>query len=297
MAALTCAARQPRNPDMRQIRTGYPTCRPRGLRQFPSGAECSRRRESARAPRRARDLPIIWIWGPPESGKSHLLQASVAPAHGRGAATAYLPLGEPHGHVTRRARRAWRHSTCWRSMTLRAVAGDAGWERALFRLYEGLVPRGGRLLVAAEAPPPRPDFSLARPGLAPDSGRRVPARTAVGCRVPAGPAASRRVAWFCAAGRDRAVPAGTCRAQHRQPVPAAGPAGPRRAGGAEAAHHSLRDAPCWNPAPEAPLRQRAAAAQGVERCEEHRDGQVRRRSRPCSRPTGLVIISMIPKLK
>jgi DnaA-homolog protein len=103
---------------------------------------------------------IIWIWAAPESGRSHLLQASVAESHDRGAPTAYLPLA---------GLRALSPAVLDGMATLKllalddvdAVAGDAGWERALFRLYEELLPRGGRLLLAAGAPPAQAGFALA----------------------------------------------------------------------------------------------------------------------------------------
>ncbi len=114
------------------------------------------------------DPAIVWIWGPPESGKSHLLQASVARAHSRGLATAYLPLGE-----LRDREPAFLDGMAALDVLALddapVVAGDGGWEQALFRLYEQLVPRGGRLLVAAEAPPAQAGFGL------PDLGSRLAA--------------------------------------------------------------------------------------------------------------------------
>lgn len=103
---------------------------------------------------------IIWIWAGPESGRSHLLQASVAQAHERGAATAYLPLAELRD-LSPAILDGMATLDVLALDDVGAVAGDAGWERALFRLYEGLVPRGGRLLIAAETPPAQAGIALA----------------------------------------------------------------------------------------------------------------------------------------
>jgi DnaA family protein len=103
--------------------------------------------------------PIVWIWAAPESGKSHLLQAGVTLAHARGSATAYLPLAGLHD----RSPALLDGMAALDVLALddvAAIAGDAGWEQALFRLYEQLVPRGGRLLMAAETPPASAGFAL-----------------------------------------------------------------------------------------------------------------------------------------
>lgn len=106
-----------------------------------------------------RGLPVIWLWGAPESGKSHLLQATVAVTHERGAATAYLPLAE-----LREASAAVIDGLGTFDLVALddagSIAGDAGWERALFRLYEALMSRGGRLIVAAETPPGQARLAL-----------------------------------------------------------------------------------------------------------------------------------------
>ena len=40
---------------------------------------------------------MLWVWGPPESGRSHLLQACIAQADEQGRRAAYLPLGRDLG--------------------------------------------------------------------------------------------------------------------------------------------------------------------------------------------------------
>jgi DnaA family protein len=105
-------------------------------------------------------LQGIWIFGPPDVGKSHLLQASVTAAHRRGASTAYLPLT-----VLRDMPAAVIEGMGALDLVavddISAVAGDPDWEHSLFRLHESLVPSGGRLLVAADAPPAQSGIVLA----------------------------------------------------------------------------------------------------------------------------------------
>jgi DnaA family protein len=104
--------------------------------------------------------PLAWIWGAPETGRSHLLQAAVARAHESGAQTAYLPLGE-----LRSLSAEVLEGTAARDLVaiddVNEVTGDGAWERALFRLHEQLLGAGGRLLLAAHRPPQAAGFALA----------------------------------------------------------------------------------------------------------------------------------------
>jgi DnaA family protein len=103
--------------------------------------------------------PVVWVWGAPGSGRSHLLQATVARAHDRGAATAYLPLAT----LRRRAASIIEGMGGLDLLAVDdapAVAGDDEWERALFRLYEELCSRGARLIAAGHAPPTHAGFVL-----------------------------------------------------------------------------------------------------------------------------------------
>lgn len=102
----------------------------------------------------------IWLWGPADTGRSHLLQASVAVAHGRGLATAYLPLRELRT-LSAEVLAGMAAFDLVAMDDLHCVVATAEWERALFGLYEGLVPRGGRLLLAADMPPGQAGFALA----------------------------------------------------------------------------------------------------------------------------------------
>jgi DnaA family protein len=103
--------------------------------------------------------PIVWIWAPPEAGKSHLLQAGVALAHACGRFTAYLPLALLH-HKPPAILDGMGALDLLAIDDVATIAVDAGWERALFRVYEQIVLRGGRLLIAAETPPAGAGFAL-----------------------------------------------------------------------------------------------------------------------------------------
>ncbi len=91
---------------------------------------------------------VGWLCGPAGSGKSHLLQAVCAQLPGSG----YFPLAELARLGPGTLEGAERLSgVCIDD--LQAVAGQADWEAALFRLYVEIDLRRGRLLVAADQPP------------------------------------------------------------------------------------------------------------------------------------------------
>jgi DnaA family protein len=103
--------------------------------------------------------PILWIWGPPGSGRSHLLQASVALAHERRAATAYLPFADLRV-MSPAVVEGMAGFDLLALDDIACVAGSPHWESALFHLYEGMVPRGARMLIAAGTPPAQVGFAL-----------------------------------------------------------------------------------------------------------------------------------------
>ena len=96
--------------------------------------------------------PILWLHGPRQVGKSHLLQAAVSAAHQRGAATAFLPMSQLHGKGAA-LMEGMEELDLIAFDDAGQIAGDADWEGALFRLHEALMARGGRLLFAAVLPP------------------------------------------------------------------------------------------------------------------------------------------------
>lgn len=103
--------------------------------------------------------PILWIWGLPESGRSHLLQACVADADEKGRRATYLPLDRTLA-LPAAALGGLEDFDLVGLDDIDAVAGDAGFERAVFGLFELLRQSGGRLVVTAAAPPGEIRFGL-----------------------------------------------------------------------------------------------------------------------------------------
>ncbi len=103
--------------------------------------------------------PMVWIWGPGESGRTHLLQACIAEADEGGRRAAYVPLDRSLG-LPSPALDGFGEFAVVALDDIGAIAGDAGFERAVFGLFEQLRQSGGRLVVAATAPPGDVPFQL-----------------------------------------------------------------------------------------------------------------------------------------
>jgi DnaA family protein len=101
--------------------------------------------------------PVVWLWGRSGTGKSHLLQAACAAAGARGEAAAYIDLalapapGMLDGCDTLAL-------ACLDGLD--AVANDATWNAAVFRLHTLLQDGPGRLVVASTQPPASLAFTL-----------------------------------------------------------------------------------------------------------------------------------------
>ncbi|GAC1455234.1 MAG: DnaA inactivator Hda [Steroidobacteraceae bacterium] len=117
---------------------------------------------------------ITWLCGPPGAGKTHLLQAVCAAASERLRA-GYVPLAElaPLGVGVLEGL----NLDCLCLDDVDAVAGDAGWERAIFALLQEAEEGGGRLLLTAQAPPALVPWALR------DLGSRCAAGTVFQLRV------------------------------------------------------------------------------------------------------------------
>jgi DnaA family protein len=119
----------------------------------------------------------VWIYGPPGSGKSHLLQAACADAGSAGRATAWLPLGtvKDDGPAILDG---FEGLDLVALDDLDAVAGLDAWEAGLFTLFNGIAERGGALAFAAATAP------AATPVRLPDLASRLAAAPAVAVRAP-----------------------------------------------------------------------------------------------------------------
>lgn len=98
------------------------------------------------------EVPVSWIWGAPGTGKTHLLQAVCAEAGQLGIESAYFPLANCQS-LTPDLLDGWPDLRIACVDDLQAVAGNAAWEKALFRLFNELGERRGAMLVAAESGP------------------------------------------------------------------------------------------------------------------------------------------------
>ena len=90
----------------------------------------------------------VWVHGPPSVGKTHLLQAMCARANSNAQSAAYLPLAEvaPLGGEILSGYGQFSLVCLDDAET---VAGNADWERALFRLHRELDEQRARLVLAA----------------------------------------------------------------------------------------------------------------------------------------------------
>jgi len=99
----------------------------------------------------------LWLWGRPGTGKTHLLQAACAAVGEWGGAAAYFDLARTGG---RRLLEGCETLDLVCLDGLEAVAADAGWNAAIFRLHTLMLDGTGRLLVASDAPPASLPFVL-----------------------------------------------------------------------------------------------------------------------------------------
>jgi len=107
--------------------------------------------------------PVVFLHGPVNSGKTHLLKAAWREAHERGVAAGYLPLDEAL-MLDPALIEGWGELRLVALDAVERVAGYDAWERALFRLVEELRENGGSLLAAGLRPPRA--IGLALPDLA-----------------------------------------------------------------------------------------------------------------------------------
>jgi DnaA family protein len=94
--------------------------------------------------------PFIYLWGPPGSGKTHLLLGASRDLEGRGDGALYLDLGTEG--LEPAMLQGLERLALVSLDNVHLVAGDRDWERALFDLFNRLRESGRRLLAAAHVP-------------------------------------------------------------------------------------------------------------------------------------------------
>jgi DnaA-homolog protein len=90
----------------------------------------------------------IWLYGNTGTGKTHLLQASCAAAHG----AAYFPLDQVP-RLPPEALQGFENVGLLCIDDAHSIAGNATWEGALFALFNAAAEAQTRLVFAATAPP------------------------------------------------------------------------------------------------------------------------------------------------
>lgn len=114
--------------------------------------------------------PVVFLYGPTGSGKTHLLQAMCAQFSAAGQQAIYLPLRELHtlgpGLLS-----GLEQAALLCVDDVQCVASDREWNRALFTLHRECEERQARLVMASDTPPAGLPFAL------PDLSSRVMAGT------------------------------------------------------------------------------------------------------------------------
>lgn len=102
---------------------------------------------------------LIYLWGRPGVGRSHLLQAACHAASDRDFRALYLPLKQV-GDLPPTMLEEVERLDLLAIDNLEGVMGLEAWEEALFHAFNRLRDAGRRLLVAADAPPRQLPVSL-----------------------------------------------------------------------------------------------------------------------------------------
>ena len=103
--------------------------------------------------------PVLYLWGPAGSGKSHLLHALSHAANESGVSAVHLGLSD-YRMLDVAMLDGLEHSAVVTIDDIDAVAGERQWEEALFHLYNRIRDSGARLVVAASNPPANAGFLL-----------------------------------------------------------------------------------------------------------------------------------------
>ncbi|HEB78530.1 MAG TPA: DnaA regulatory inactivator Hda [Methylothermaceae bacterium] len=102
----------------------------------------------------------LYLWGETGTGKTHLLQACCQTAHQQGQRVGYLPLHQFH-HRSPAVLEGLDQVDLLCLDDMHTIAGNPGWELALFHCFNRLSEQGRRLIVASRHPPTRLAIELA----------------------------------------------------------------------------------------------------------------------------------------
>ncbi|MFD1218161.1 MULTISPECIES: DnaA regulatory inactivator Hda [Microbulbifer] len=105
--------------------------------------------------------PVIYLWGEPGSGVTHLLQSVCQVAERAGRSFQYLPLGDMEDSDPEMILEGLDHLDLVCIDDLERAENDARWQTALFHLYNRLKDSGRQLLVGARKSPNGLDLQLA----------------------------------------------------------------------------------------------------------------------------------------
>ncbi|MGD8615149.1 MAG: DnaA regulatory inactivator Hda [Gammaproteobacteria bacterium] len=121
----------------------------------PNGELLAQLRQTAHG----RGEAFFLCWGGPNSGKTHLLQASCHEAAAGHRRAAYLSLRD-HARLSPALLEGWEQLDLVCLDDVDAVAGSAAWEEALLHLYNRIRESGSSLVVSADAAPAQLSLSL-----------------------------------------------------------------------------------------------------------------------------------------
>lgn len=116
--------------------------------------------EALRSSLEPRGESLIYLFGPPGSGRSHLLLGQCAAIENRDRHSAYLPLAD-HRSLATEMLDGLEALDLVAVDDVQSVAGNAVWEEALFALFNRCRDRGTRLLFSADRGPAALPFALA----------------------------------------------------------------------------------------------------------------------------------------
>lgn len=102
---------------------------------------------------------VLWLWGPPQSGKTHLLQACVTAAHAEGHRAVYLPVSGDIDLIPAAISGVGDIDLVCIDDAER-VAGRHDWERAMFILFEQVRQTSASLVISARQAPMHCGFEL-----------------------------------------------------------------------------------------------------------------------------------------